>query len=190
MPSQRKDEIQAMMGGGQPFTTFYEQLNEMQNYHSKYPYTPIERPEAEQILNNLDTCDNLFTGEEGFGKYLDLHSFYQRYINFKDVPKDLEYIQYLDIFYTFPHRNISTFFMAHQLIFAVRNKEYEDYLVSLFEYLIGFFRRSQPLFDIDTSVSQFVADFNTAWDNGTFVPVGYNELDQLRGTAIIHMSTY
>jgi splicing factor 3A subunit 3 len=108
--SQRKDEIQAMMGNGQPFATFYEQLGDLKAYHRKYPYLTIERPEAEQILNNLDTVDNLFTGEEGHGKFLDLHSFYQLYINFKDVPKDLEYMQYLEFFSTFPHRKIGLCF--------------------------------------------------------------------------------
>lgn len=96
------------MGNGQPFTTFYEQLNDMKAYHRKYPYLTIERPEAEQMLNALDTYDNLFTGEEGYGKFVDLHSFYQRYINLKNAPQNLEYIQYLDNFYTFPHRDIGT----------------------------------------------------------------------------------
>jgi len=78
----------------------------------------------------------------------------------------LEYVKYLEIFYTFPHRSI------------VRNQDYTDYLTSLYDYLIGFFRRSQPLFDIDSSLKRFEDDFNSTWDQGTFVPVGYNEVDQ------------
>lgn len=180
--SQRKDEIQAMTGAGQPFGPFYEQLNEIKTFHVKYPYLTIERPEAEQIYNRLETYDNLFTGEESYGKYLDLHSFYQTYINFKEVPKDLEYRQYLEIFYTFPHRNVGMLFANEPfLTLPARNKEYEDYLTSLYEYLVGFFRRSQPLFNIEPTLNQFVEDFNRSWDEGTFAPVGYNETDQANG---------
>jgi len=164
--NQRKDEIQAMMGNGQPFAAFYEQLSDIKAYHRKYPSLLIERPEAEQMLNGLDSYENLFTGEEGYGKFLDLHNFFQTYINFKDVPKDLEYMKYLETFFTFPHRNI------------VRDRAYVEYLESLYQYLIGYFRRSQPLFDIDAATKTFVTDFDASWSSGTFVPIGYNEEDQ------------
>lgn len=49
---------------------------------------------------------------------------------------------------------------------------------ALYEYLIKFFRRSQPLFDIDSREASFATEFTTSWENGSFVPIGYDEKDQ------------
>jgi len=190
----RKQEIQDMAGKGpQLFANFNEQLKELRAYHTRFPYLTIERPEAEQMLNNLPTYDTLFSGEEGYGKYLDLHPFYQRYLNLKGVDKaeikalpsnphqyfiqaqtlhlnekPTEYIDYLDRFSSFPERSI------------VRDKVYMDYLKDLFNYLINYFRRSQPLFDIDSQLKVFEKDFEESWASGQFVPVGYNDIDRTR----------
>jgi len=85
----RKQEIQNMGGkGAQLFSNFYEQLRNIKEYHRKFPYLQLERPEAEQLLNNVDV-DHLveFSGEECYGKYLDLHFFFERYLNLKDIKK-------------------------------------------------------------------------------------------------------
>ena len=71
----------------------------------------------------------------------------------------------MEIFSTFPHRTIA------------RNKEYETYLELLLEYLVGYFKRSQPLYDIMPSLQRFEEDFTASWDDGTFIPVGYNDVD-------------
>ena len=38
-----------------------------------------------------------FTDEEGYGRYLDLHESYERFINLKGIPK-MDYITYLTTF--------------------------------------------------------------------------------------------
>lgn len=168
----RREEIQAIGGKGEDlFNNFYGQLRQIKQYHNKFANLQPERPEAEQLLNNNDFLEHIvrFTGEEGFGRYLDLHSFFERFINLKGVNiATIDYMKYLSIFYTFPDRD------------AERNKDYQDYLVDLFEYMVEFFKRSQPLFDIDGKIEQFRKDFETSWDNGTFKPAGYNEIDAER----------
>jgi splicing factor 3A subunit 3 len=42
--------------------------------------------------------ENKFSGEEGTGRYLDLVSFYNRYLNLKDV-KRMSYIAYVQVFF-------------------------------------------------------------------------------------------
>lgn len=51
----------------------------VQAYHRKFPDSMPERPEAEQMLNTLDISRMVqFSGEESYGRYLDLHLFYSR----------------------------------------------------------------------------------------------------------------
>lgn len=39
----------------------------------------------------------LFSGEEAYGRYLDLYANHSTYNNLRDLPKHLPYLQYLDI---------------------------------------------------------------------------------------------
>lgn len=57
---------------------------------------------------------------------------------------------------------------------------YKDYLQSLLDYLISFFRRAQPLFNLDGTLLKDEADFARSWEDGTFIPVGYNDEDRAR----------
>jgi len=77
-------------------------------------------------------------------------------------------MKYLSIFYTFPDKD------------AERNKEYHDYLVHLFNYLVDFFKRGQPLFEIESKIEQLKKDFDISWENGTFKTVGYDDTDVQR----------
>jgi splicing factor 3A subunit 3 len=166
----RQREIQDMAMGGkgpQLFSTFYEQLKEIKEFHRKSPYLSIERPEAEQLLNNLEGVDNLFSGEESFGKYLDLHPFFQQFINLTNVER-VDYIEYLERFSSFPDRD------------SVKNQKYVEYVDSLCKYLVNFVKRTQPMYDIDAKAAEFEKDFNQQWENGSFLPVGYCDIDRER----------
>lgn len=94
------------MRGRAVFTSFYEQLKGVRAFHRKYPNTVISHePSLDDVLNpqvpvRLLCClglspslssllDSLvddayaeqFSGEERFGKYVDLHAFYARFLN-------------------------------------------------------------------------------------------------------------
>eukprot|EP01121_Diplochlamys_sp_Union-15-3_P021040 TRINITY_DN8401_c0_g1_i1.p1 TRINITY_DN8401_c0_g1~~TRINITY_DN8401_c0_g1_i1.p1 ORF type:complete len:477 (-),score=93.97 TRINITY_DN8401_c0_g1_i1:58-1434(-) len=161
-----KEEVTTMGGAGPNlFSLFYEKLRELKDYHRKFPYLNVERPEAEQMINALgDEPPVPFTGEESYGRYLDLHPLFEKYINLTNVKK-LEYIKYLDIFYKFSDRSI------------VRDTLYRDYLKDLSNYLVDFFKRSQPLFDLDEPLQQFEKDFEDLWTSGKFKPLGSDLVD-------------
>uniref|UniRef100_A0A6B2L385 Matrin-type domain-containing protein n=1 Tax=Arcella intermedia TaxID=1963864 RepID=A0A6B2L385_9EUKA len=173
----RKDEIAAMAGkGAQLFSNFYDQLRNVKEYHRRFPYLQPERPEAEQLINNTNVEDLVtFSGEECFGKYLDLHSHFERYKNLKGVKPDLQvlkygtndlhYFKYLDIFYKFTDSKV------------VKDKEYLVYLEELFNYLVEFFKRRQPLYQLDLTLKQFEDDFESEWQSGMFKPFCYTEAD-------------
>ncbi|KAL9238643.1 hypothetical protein vseg_013039 [Gypsophila vaccaria] len=82
-----------------------------------------------------------FSGEEGFGKYLDLHEFYRRYTNSKFG----HYVTYIDYLRTFPgiddDNTIPYKFKA--------TLEYRLYVKDVLEYLISFMERARPLTFLD-----------------------------------------
>uniref|UniRef100_A0A671W1A5 Splicing factor 3a, subunit 3 n=1 Tax=Sparus aurata TaxID=8175 RepID=A0A671W1A5_SPAAU len=84
----RRDELAAISGPNE-FAEFYNRLKQIKEFHRKHPNEVVK----------LSLIDNLveFTDEEGYGRYLDLHDCYLKYINLKGAEK-LEYITYLSSF--------------------------------------------------------------------------------------------
>ncbi|KAK4384858.1 Splicing factor SF3a60 [Sesamum angolense] len=130
----RKDEIAAL--GGQSstsanvnvFSAFYDRLKEIREYHRRHPaarYVVDTNDEYEQLLKEEPVIE--FTGEEAFGRYLDLHELYNDYINSK-FGKQIEYSAYL--------------------------MQYQEYMQKLLEYLGYFFERTEPLQDLDRIFSK------------------------------------
>lgn len=81
------------------FTEFYQRLNKIKDYHSKYPSL-----EPVSFNNNLNLpeiqeigLERKFSGEESNGRYLDLYLLHEKFLNLKGVKK-LSYLSYLDKF--------------------------------------------------------------------------------------------
>ncbi|KAG8381154.1 hypothetical protein BUALT_Bualt06G0092900 [Buddleja alternifolia] len=157
----RKDEIAAL--GGQSstsanvnvFSAFYDRLKEIREYHRRHPAARYvdTTDEYEQLLKEEPIIE--FTGEEAFGRYLDLHELYNDYINSK-FGKQIEYSAYLDIFSepdTIPHKLKLT-------------RQYREYTQKLLEYLIYFFERTEPLQDLERIFSKVNTEFEEQWSNG------------------------
>lgn len=98
-----------------------------------------------------------FSGEEVFGKYLDLNAFYDKFRNLPGVSSQgLDYIQYLNKFNSFfyiPENNKST-------------KLYVNYVSELWNYLTDFFWRIQPLVDMKEYQDKWAAEFDIKWKSG------------------------
>ena len=97
-----------------------------------------------------------FTDEEGYGRYLDLHDCYLKYINLKASEK-LDYITYLSIFdqlFDIPKER--------------KNAEYKRYLEMLLEYLQDYTDRVKPLQDQNELFGKIQNEFEKKWENGTF----------------------
>ncbi|MBA0654016.1 hypothetical protein Goklo_021103, partial [Gossypium klotzschianum] len=97
----RKDEIAALGGqtatGINVFSAFYDRLKEIREYHRKHPAARLVNvnEEDEALLKEEPVIE--FSGEEAFGRYLDLHELFNQYINSKFGSK-IEYSAYLDVF--------------------------------------------------------------------------------------------
>lgn len=157
----RKDEIAAL--GGQSassanvnvFSAFYDRLKEIREYHRRHTAARYvdTTDEYELLLKEESVVE--FTGEEAFGRYLDLHELYNDYINSK-FGKQIEYSNYLDLF-------LETESIPHKLKLT---RQYREYLQKLLEYLIYFFERTDPLKDLERIYTKVVAEFEEKWSNG------------------------
>lgn len=103
----------------------------------------------------LDLVD--FTDEEGYGKYLDLHECYIKYINLKGVDK-VDYVTYLSLF-------DRLFDLSKEF---KRQGEYRIYLQGMVDYLADYAARVQPVMDLDFLFHQIEADFEKDYSAGTF----------------------
>lgn len=106
----------------------------------------------------LPQVDVQFSGEEVFGKYLDLNAFYDLFCNLPGVSsaQDLDYIQYLNKFNSF-------FYIPEK---SKSSKLYVQYISGLWTYLSDFFWRIQPLVDMQEFLDKWKEEFDAKWKKG------------------------
>ncbi|OLN89080.1 Pre-mRNA-splicing factor sap61 [Colletotrichum chlorophyti] len=160
---QRSREIQAI-GTGDPFDEFYAQLKDVRDHHAKYPNEQAENSELRYRAKKPDDgevlpyiIDRMFTGEEGFGRFFDLHTCHESYLNLPNV-KRLSYLQYLEVFDNFSP-GYGGLKRGEKL-----TDQYFKYVGELAEYLESFMRRTRPLENLDKVFLGFDHDFETAWE--------------------------
>ncbi|XP_078319179.1 splicing factor 3A subunit 3-like [Crassostrea virginica] len=159
----RKEEVQALSGPNE-YVEFYARLKQLREFHRKHPNEisvpmSVEFEELAKLRENTgDEGQNLaeFTDEEGYGKYLDLHECYEKFINLKGIEK-IDYLTYL-----------STFDQLFDISKDKKNAAYKEYLLFLLEYLDGYLQRIKPLIDINDELEKVKVDFDLQWNEGTF----------------------
>jgi len=85
----------------------------------------------------LDISDRIFSGEEGHGKYLDLHNHYMSFCNIKKL-KQLNLIKSDD--YLTWIQNLDRFAVVP--LYIKQSSKYEAYVSELSDYLKDFFQRT------------------------------------------------
>ncbi len=139
-------------------------MNEIKEFHRRYPNEPVENLEraykrkvpGEGELATTEV-DNMFTGEEAFGRFLDLTTSHEEYLNLAGV-KRVSYLQYLNMFDSFVPP-------ANPIKRADKTTDqYFKYVGRLAEYLEGFLRRTRPLEDLDSLFNSFDQDFERVWE--------------------------
>ena len=158
----RTKEVQSI-SMGDPFDEFYKQVAEIKDFHRRYPNEPVENLERAykrkapgEGESATAEVDNLFTGEEAYGKFLDLTMLHEAYLNLPGV-KRLSYIQYLDSF---------DVFVLPQCPIKKTDKmtdQYFGYVGRLARYLEDFMRRTRPLEDLEKLFAAFDQEFEKAW---------------------------
>jgi len=160
----RSKEIQSI-STGEPLKEFYKQLSDIKSFHQKYPNEPVEN--LEKAYNRkthtegeptISEVDHMFTGEEAFGRFFDLTTVHELYLNLPNI-KRLTYLQYIDAFDSFtpPQCNIKR---PDKM-----TDQYFTFVGQLADYLQSFMRRTRPLEDLPKLFQSFDEDFTKAWEN-------------------------
>lgn len=102
--------------------------------------------------------DSVFSGEEAYGKHLDLYLAHTQYLNLKGSSY-LSYFAFLDML------------RQGQVERKLDLKEkslpaYLEYLQTLYTYLVSFFDRALPLIDIHSKIKEEEKQFEAAWNAG------------------------
>ncbi|KAG7106678.1 Pre-mRNA-splicing factor sap61 like protein [Verticillium longisporum] len=101
--------------------------------------------------------DSLFSGEEAFGRFFDLYTSHEAYLNLPNV-KRLTYLQYLEVFDNFAPGS-GGLKRGDKL-----TDQYFKYVGDLSAYLESFMRRIRPLENLDKVFAGFETDFEAAWE--------------------------
>lgn len=159
----RSQEIQ-QIGTGDPFEEFYKQLKDVRDHHARYPNEQAENSEQRYKVKRSDPLDpmpsivdSLFSGEEAYGRFFDLHTCHEAYLNLSGV-KRLTYLQYLESF-----DNFAAGYGGIKRGDKVTD-QYFKYVGDLAQYLESVMRRTRPLEDVDKVLASFDSEFETAWE--------------------------
>lgn len=159
----RKDEV-AILSGPNEFSEFYSRLKSIKEFYRRIPNEisvpmSVEFEELAKLRENpADEAANLveFTDEEGYGKYLDLHECYEKYVNLKGVEK-VDYITYL-----------TTFDRLYDISKDRKSTEYKKYVEMLLSYLYDYVLRIKPLHDMNKEIDEINKEFTLQWEAGMF----------------------
>jgi len=174
--SLRRREINSL-GGPDPFSAFYSRLRSIREHHRQAKSIEIVTPMQMELDNEYGSRSAKelkkereegsaaaaaqanpveFSGEEGYGRYLDLHAMYDRFINLKGIER-VDYVDY-----------VSSFAKLYDVECKHKNATYKKYVDDLGDYLIGFVERGQPLKDLQAEMAQVYTGFEEAWGQGKF----------------------
>lgn len=178
----RQEEVDALSGTDE-FGEFYRKLRNLKDYH-RSASSNVEEPLQMEFLK-LDEARNTaseeshnlvdFTDEEGYGKYLDLHSVYSEYLNLKQFEK-IDYVTFLQ-----------TFDKLFEYSRDLKNADYRKYLLKMLDYLYDYLGRAKPLVDQTKLVLSVKEEFEDIWSRGQFP--GWRK-DTSKGAMVKHTGAH
>jgi splicing factor 3A subunit 3 len=151
---------------GDSMESFMKEIANIKDFHRRYPNEPVENLEKaykkrlpEDRAQSVAAIEAMFTGEEGFGRYFDLTTLHEQYLNLPvhQQARRLTYLQYLDVFdaFTPPQNSIRRD--------QKKSEAYFQYLKALQDYLESFMRRTKPLENLDKLFANFDKEFEELW---------------------------
>lgn len=154
----RKQEISNDLtapGQDDLFHKFYDRLKDIRDSHRRNQSSRFvsETDDHEELLKKEPNIE--FSGEEAFGRYLDLHELYNEFINSK-FGSLMEYSAY-----------VGTFSQTEKITQSLKaTRQYKEYLEHILEYLTYFLRRTEPLQDMQKIFTKLENEFEEQWANG------------------------
>jgi len=151
----RREEL-AAMSGKDVFNNFYSRLKEIRDYHRKFPDQSdvvlkedgTEMSLEEQVLGEEPLPE--FTGEEGVGRWVDLHEIHNRFINLKlSDGEPMDYLVFID-----QVRHLEDLPSTRMQL-----RGYGDWVKDVLTYMEDFHQRVQPLQDLGKIMVKVEQDF-------------------------------
>lgn len=172
----RKTELEEMTGDEKEvFSRFYEKLKDIRDYYRKFPEVTVKEADYE-VKPKVK-----FSGSEVGGMFVDLHPFFEKYVN-NPMFKRCDYLSYLLKFDKFHGE------FPQKLKFYPGNfTAYKEYLQELYDYLSSFQLRTNPLVDINELVAMADAEFDATWA-ANLVP-GWTDADSQEAPATNNMDS-
>ena len=156
------------------FEEFYSRLKEINDFYSQIPSESVLPFDPQKLLKDPDEemqeLEAVFTGEETFGRHLDLHGIFLDYCNINGV-NQMSYLTYLDRFDRFKDIDMA----------IKKQPQYFAYLNKMLQYFIDWIKKSQPLFNYEESESTATDEFEQKWKEGTVPDWPKPKADPLKG---------
>lgn len=156
----RREEL-AAMSGKDVFNNFYARLKDVRDYHRKFPdQTDVVYNDdgtvmslEEQILKEEPIPE--FTGEEGMGRWVDMHVLFNRFVNLKLLDGEaMDYLGFLD-----QVRHLDDLEEKRLNVTA-----YCNWVKDVLAYLEGFHKRVQPLQNLEKIMVKVEEDFQLKFE--------------------------
>jgi splicing factor 3A subunit 3 len=139
---------------------YYNRLEFISDHYKSRRSALVKPFHPKDVLKNEEDemveLEAMFTGDESFGRHLDLHELFNEYTNIKGVNR-LDYLTYLDRFDRFKDIPLE----------VKKSRIYYTYLKNMHEYLVDWIKRSQPLFNYEQLESDTSDEFERLWQEGT-----------------------
>ncbi|GLC47372.1 hypothetical protein PLESTM_002065900 [Pleodorina starrii] len=190
----RKEEIESLGGEDKVFSKFYDRLKEIREYHRKFLSNDLTEAEDDTPLLKEEPQVE-FTGEEGLGRYLDLHDLYLRFLNLRSqqqrgksrAARAAAAEADGAITRVGPDGNEITEEEAgegtekpleyYEYLTSFSDfsglprqskmgKQYSEYLEALLGYLCYFYERTQPLAQLQRTLNTVEKEFEPRWEQG------------------------
>ncbi|CAJ0917299.1 unnamed protein product, partial [Mesorhabditis belari] len=160
---ERHKEVEAISGPNE-FAEFYARLKTLKDYHKRAGDEPAQclALDFQQIFTELANPEReepdmvTFTDEEGYGRFLDLHQCYDKYLNLKGI-KRIDYMSYLNLF-----EKLDTISKSS----TKKTGAYKDYVETMKNYLVNFLNRTKPMMDVKDQMDKVAADVERLWEKG------------------------
>ncbi|KII65547.1 Splicing factor 3A subunit 3 [Thelohanellus kitauei] len=164
----KKEEIGSISGANE-FAEFYGRIRNSKEFHRKYPNIIDTLFEEFNDYKNIrekhidDDTYTVFTDEESYGKFLDLHELFHEFMNMDSIKTNdrLNRLTYLEF--------LNSITRLHSFNFELKNNDqYESFLALLCDYLTNFIGRAKPLLDIESEIGECNKAFENQWTCGDF----------------------
>lgn len=147
----RRQELDEITGDD-VFTTFYEKLRGIRRHYREHPNDESAKEDYDLKVKPK------FASSEVHGNFIDLQTFFERYINLPVFEKCANYMTFLGKFEKF--KDIP---QTRKLI-PTHFKAYKQYLEDLKEYMMSFQQRTNPLVKVELLQNLVHKDFKKKWD--------------------------